>query len=102
MMTGRVEHEELELAHTAHQLAHRGQAGGRVAQFAMHGRQRRKDRCELTRHAAHVRIGCREEEVAALVRVADATQQIFEAVHDAQATRRAASFRVTAALERCD
>ena len=80
-MTGRVEHEELELAHTAHQLAHRGQAGGRVAQFAMHGRQRRKDRCELTRDAANVFPGRSEEEFDALPRIADAVQQVFEAVH---------------------
>jgi hypothetical protein len=68
----------------------------------MHGRQRRKDRGELARHAA--RSGARriEEEFGALARIADATQQVIEAVHGAQGTRRAAACRVTAALPACD
>jgi len=89
-MTGRVEHEELELADAAHELPDRGQAAGRVAQLAMHGRQRRKDRRELARHAADVFAGCSEEEFDALARIADAAQQVFDAVHGAQRTRAAA------------
>src|SRR5439155_23598179 len=35
---GKVEEQELEHAHAAHQLLDRGQAGGLFAQLAMHGR----------------------------------------------------------------
>ena len=101
-MTGRVQHEELELADAAHELPDRGQAAGRVAQLAMHGRQGRKDRCELTRHATNVFARCSEEEFDALARIADAAQQVFDAVHDAQATRAARSTEVRRALPGCD
>lgn len=53
----------------------------------MHGWQRRKDRSELARHASRAGAGCIEEEFGALARIADATQQVFEAVHGAQGTR---------------
>jgi hypothetical protein len=101
-MTGRVQHQQLELADTAHQLADRGQAAGRAAQLAMHGRQRRKDRRELTRYAANVFARCSEEEFDAVARIADAAQQVFDAVHGAQATRAPRSTQVRDAPRACD
>ncbi len=47
----------------------------------MHGRQRKKDRGDLARHAAHGGARRIEEEFGALAGIADAAQQIFEAVH---------------------
>lgn len=97
-----VEEQEFEHACQAHQLPDRGQAAGLRAQLAMHGRQRRKDRRELPGHAARVPAACPEEELIALARIADAAEQVFDAVHDAQATRRDRRFRVTAAPPGCD
>lgn len=85
VMTGRVQHQELELADAA-----------------MHGRQRKKDRRELTRHAADVFAGCGEEEFDALARIADAARQVFDAVHGAQRTLAAASTQVRRAPPACD
>ena len=101
-MTGRVQHEELEPAKVAHELAHRGQAGGRVAQLAVHGRQRRKDRRELTRYAANVFPGCSEEEFDARAGIADAAEQVFDAVHGTQATPGGGTAQVTDAPCACD
>ena len=67
-----VKHEQLEPAQPAHELLDGGQAAGRFAELAVHGRQRRKDRCELTRHAAAVLARCSEEEFDASARIADA------------------------------
>ena len=97
-LPGEVEKQEFQHADAAHQLLARDQAAGLFAQLAMHGRQGRKDRGELTRHAVRVLDRCREEEFVALARIADAAEQIFDAVHGANATRRARRSRVTAAL----
>ena len=102
LVTGCVEHEELEPADMPHELAHRGQAGGRVAQLAMHGRQGKKDRCELTGNAADVFAGCSEEEFDALARIADAAQQVFDAVHGVQRTPAVPSTQVRRAPPGCD
>ena len=86
-----LEREELERAKAPHELADRAGAAlrraRRLAQLAMHGRQIRKDRSELPPHSSGLVTRRGEEEFGALARVADATQQFFEAVHGAQATR---------------
>ncbi|HEY3075286.1 MAG TPA: hypothetical protein VGJ74_08945 [Burkholderiales bacterium] len=99
---GEVEKQQLQHADAAHQLLDRDQAAGLFAQLAMHGRQGRKDRGELTRHAVPVLDGRREEEFVALARIADAAQQIFDAVHGGNATRRGRGAQVTGALSGCD
>ena len=50
----------------------------------MHGRYRKEDRGDLARHATHAGARRNEEEFGALARIADATQQVFEAVHGAK------------------
>ena len=101
-LAGEVEKQEFQHADAAHQLLDRDQAAGLLAQLAMHGRQGRKDRGELTRHAVRVLDGCLEEEFVALASVADAAQQVFDAVHGANATRRGRCAQVTAALPPSD
>ena len=101
-LAGEVEKQEFQHAHAAHQLLDRDQAAGLLAQLAMHGRQGRKDRGELTRHAVRVLDGCREEEFVALARIADAAEQIFDAVHGANATRHGRCSQVTGAPPGCD
>lgn len=106
MLLRQAEQQEFKRAYVAHQISDRRQPGrlraGVVAEFAMHGGQRRKDRSELARHAARAGAGGSEEEFGALARIADATQQIFEAVHGAQGMRRSAGNLVTGALPGCD
>ena len=87
-MVGRVQREELEPPYVPHELRDGGQATGLTAQLAMHGRQRRKDRGELPRHGLRILAGRAEEEFGELARIADAAEQVFDAVHGAQATRR--------------
>ena len=87
-MTSEVEEQQLQSADAAHQLLDGRQAAGRLAQLAVHGGKRKKDRRELLRHLARVLARCSEEEVDASARIADAAEQVFDAVHGAQATRR--------------
>ena len=86
-MAGDVEQQELEAADAAHELLHGGHANRRLAQLAMHGRKRRKDRGELLRHVPGGFARCGEEEFDARARIADLDEQVIEAVHGAQATR---------------
>ena len=88
-MASEIEEQELESADAAHQLLDgRQAAAGCFAQLAVHGGKRKKDRGELLRHLARVLARCSEEEVDASARIADAAEQVFDAVHGAQATRR--------------
>ena len=86
-MAGQLEEQELESTDAAHQLLDRRRPAGRTAQLMVHGGQRRKDRRELLRHAPRGRTRSGEEEFAARARIADAVEQVFDAVHGAQATR---------------
>jgi hypothetical protein len=79
-----LQEQELEHADAAHELRHRQQAAGLLAQLAMHGRQGRKDRGELSRHPARLLAGRPEEELVTGVRIADQVEQCFEAVHGAK------------------
>ena len=87
-MAGDVEQQELEAADAAHELLHGGHANRRLAQLAMHGRKRRKDRGELLRHVPRGFARCGEEEFDARTRIADSDEQVIEAVHGLQATPR--------------
>jgi hypothetical protein len=88
LLGGKVQQQELEAAQAAHQLLDGRRPAGRGAQLAVHGRQIRKDRRELLRHVARVLAACSEEEFEARARIADAAEQVIDAVHGAQATRR--------------
>jgi hypothetical protein len=77
----RVQEQQLEQAQAAHELSDRGQTARVVAQLAMHGRQRKKDRGQLAADAPPLRGTRAEEEFGAVARVADASQQVFDAVH---------------------
>jgi len=81
---GELEEQELEHADEAHELPDRGQAAGLRSQLPMHSRQGRKDRRELTRHAARILVGRSEEEFVAPVTIANAGEQCFDAVHGAK------------------
>ena len=84
MFAGQAQDHELQRADPPHQLRDRSQSdgpGGVRGQLVMHGRQGRKDRGDLARHAARPGAGRIEEELSTLARIADAAQQVFEAVH---------------------
>jgi hypothetical protein len=50
----------------------------------MHSRQGRKDRRELTRHAARILGGRTKEEFVAPVRITNAGEECLDAVHGAK------------------
>jgi len=81
VLFGQAEKHELQRADAPDQLTHRNHASGFCAQLAVHGRQGKKDRRDLARHTASAGAGRIEEEFAALARIADPAQQVFEAVH---------------------
>ena len=85
-VTGDIQKQELEPADAAHELLDGRRGPGRLAQLAMHGRKRRKDRGELLRHVPGGFARCGEEEFDARARIADLDEQVIEAVHGAQAT----------------
>jgi hypothetical protein len=85
-VAGDIQKQELEPADAAHELLDGRRGPGRLAQLAVHGRKRRKDRGELPRHVPRGFARCGEEEFAASARIADLDEQVIEAVHGAQAT----------------